>query len=417
MSIETVRQDASAPQSVIRKPPGGATHLGFIDALRGWAFLGVLLCHAGQHVAGPYLLLKLADQGQFGVQLFYIVSAATLFLSLNVRWRQDQRPYTAFFIRRFFRIAPMFWVAIAFYVWWDGMGPRFWAPNGITAADIAVTAAFAHGWHPLQINAVVPGGWSVGIEMSFYLLMPLLFTWITSLRRALWFALMAIVAGEGMSHVFHRLIAAHWPAEQLYVVNKFTSCWLPSQLPVFALGGVLFFLLRRETETSAPAAERSRLNPESPTGKAWLLFAMVAILGGACVSWVNPVLKQHVVYSIVFVLFAWALSLNPLGFFVNRATKYIGMISFSAYLSHFFALDACEKLLDHAFGRHFGSGGGLDFTLLLAMSLPLTVVISSFTYRFIEKPGQRLGKKLIAMTDRQLPIQFKTTLPVSGTGS
>ena len=400
MSIENVRQDSSAPESMIQKTPGGAVHLGYIDALRGWAFLAVLVFHTGQHIGNPSLR-RLTNQGESGVQLFYVISAATLFLSLNSRWKRDVHPLFAFFVRRFFRIAPMFWLAIVFYVWWCGMGPRFWAPDGISGKDIAVTFAFAHGWRPTQINAVVPGGWSVGVEMSFYLLMPLLFFSVRSLRQALWFFGASMIFCEGLSHFYHRWLAVGWPPEQMYVLNKFTYFWLPAQLPVFALGGVLYFLLRLK-ETSG-AASRPKF--------AAALLGLAALL--ACVSsvWKYPLPKQHVAYGIVFVLFAWSLSLRPMRVLVNPVTRHLGMVSFSAYLTHFFVLDVLSSKVPGLSEMLTTHGGNTELCLLAAIGLLVTMIISTLTYYLIEKPGQLLGKNFIFYLERRFPWRVGAEIP------
>ena len=61
-------------------------HLDYIDALRGYAILGVVAVHAS--IAVPDLewpLRFLAEQGARGVQLFFVVSALTLMLSWHAR--------------------------------------------------------------------------------------------------------------------------------------------------------------------------------------------------------------------------------------------------------------------------------------------------------------------------------------------
>ena len=80
----------------------------FIDALQGLAFLGVVACHLKPYVPGlPPRLATLLENGDKGVQLFFMVSALTLFLSLDTRGATDTRPTLAFLLRRFFRIAPL----------------------------------------------------------------------------------------------------------------------------------------------------------------------------------------------------------------------------------------------------------------------------------------------------------------------
>lgn len=104
----------------------------FIDALRGYAILGVLMVHSAQSVRPNHAFLRSAmAQGSLGVQLFYIASALTLCLSWRFRSTQEGHPTRDFYIRRFFRIAPMFYLAIVLYVLLNGLAPQYWAPNGI----------------------------------------------------------------------------------------------------------------------------------------------------------------------------------------------------------------------------------------------------------------------------------------------
>ena len=104
----------------------------YIDALRGFAILGVLMVHSAQAVAPVHELLgQFMFSGVRGVQLFYIASAVTLCMSWRHRSALEAAPLRNFFLRRFFRIAPMFYIAIVFYACLYGMAPRYWAPNGL----------------------------------------------------------------------------------------------------------------------------------------------------------------------------------------------------------------------------------------------------------------------------------------------
>lgn len=83
-------------------------HFQFVDALRGWAILAVIAFHVSVPFRGhlPGLLSDLANQGSRGVQLFFIVSAFTLFHSLHTRTASEPNLWRNFFLRRFFRVAP-----------------------------------------------------------------------------------------------------------------------------------------------------------------------------------------------------------------------------------------------------------------------------------------------------------------------
>lgn len=87
----------------------------YIDALRGIAILGVIMAHVAMFTVNPTtsIIYRLTGEGQRGVQLFYIVSAMTLFLSLQSNnYTGKLKDTIKYFIRRFFRIAPLFYTLI-----------------------------------------------------------------------------------------------------------------------------------------------------------------------------------------------------------------------------------------------------------------------------------------------------------------
>ena len=114
-------------------------HYNFIDALRGYAILAVMAVHAAQAMpTWEGTVRQLVGQGARGVQLFFVASALTLAMSWNAR----NDGVLPFYTRRIFRIAPMFWLGIVFFVWLNGFGPSYFAPNGFGAIHVALTAFF-----------------------------------------------------------------------------------------------------------------------------------------------------------------------------------------------------------------------------------------------------------------------------------
>tara|TARA_R110001583_G_scaffold7158_5_gene35649 strand:+ start:19954 stop:20658 length:705 start_codon:yes stop_codon:yes gene_type:complete len=169
----------------------------YIDALRGIAILGVVLHHIGLWITPSFSFISdLTEEGNKGVQLFYVASALTLFLSMDSRKVQEKHFLFNFFIRRFFRIAPMFYLAIIIYISFYGMAERLFTPNGIEWWYIPLTALFIHGWYPESINSIVPGGWSIAVEMTFYLMVPYLFSKLTSIKITLIALLLSLVLSK-----------------------------------------------------------------------------------------------------------------------------------------------------------------------------------------------------------------------------
>jgi peptidoglycan/LPS O-acetylase OafA/YrhL len=104
------------------------------DFLRGLAILGVIVVHTSQSFPSLINAIDfLAGLGRFGVQLFYFISA----LTMCYMWKQregENNPIKNFYIRRFFRIAPLFWIAIPVYLLLNGYDKSYWARLAVERA-------------------------------------------------------------------------------------------------------------------------------------------------------------------------------------------------------------------------------------------------------------------------------------------
>lgn len=372
-------------------------HFQFVDSLRGIAVLGVLLIHTGQRVPGlPAAVTAITNFGGYGVHLFFVASAFTLFSSLNQRTRSEGRPTLNYFLRRLFRIAPLFWVAMLFYLWWYGTGPQLWAPHGITWPDVLATACFAHGWSPTRINTIVPGGWSIAVEMNFYLLVPLLFTWLTNVRRCFWFFIACLlsqaIVNLAMQPVFLRLLAP----DERYLADPMRLMWLPTQLPVFAAGFVLYRslapYLARHTDGDAGSPSMPRW-PSLPS-----LLMLIAVLG----LLLFRLAPLSTFWGTLFAILAARLAFRPSSFLVNGYTHFVGNISYSGYIVHFVVLDLAARFVQPiAFvTRH-------PLTHLAALYAAVvcgTMLLATATNRLIEEPARAAGRSLIAALER-MPVR------------
>ncbi|SHF07119.1 acyltransferase family protein [Dysgonomonas macrotermitis] len=356
--------------------------LGYIDALRGWAVIGVLLVHClgyGNEIY-PSILNDIAENGGRGVQLFFIVSAFTLFLSLSRRNDKNTNIYRGFFIRRFFRIAPMFYLAIIYFTieryFWGVLTPDI--PPELTSSSIISTFFFVHGFNPYWINTVVPGGWTISVEMVFYCLVPFLFMKIKNMNQASIFILITIL----LQHVITNLLKVYPFTDDPTLNQHFLYYYLPNQLPVFACGIFMFFLI------TVPKKEWS-ISPY-----VIVLFALGALLQ---ITTGRELYSNHVIYGIAFVFLGYALSLKEIKLFVNPITRYLGKISFSMYLMHFVVLHWMAKWNLLNFVESSGSflTSNLNFGIRFVILLFMSVLLSSISYRCIEKPFLELGRKII----------------------
>ena len=352
----------------------------YIDALRGFAILGVVLVHSSQWVSPTSNILSIiALQGARGVQLFYVVSALTLFLSMEARKQQETRPLISFFIRRFFRIAPLFYLAIFVYTLYDGMSARHWAPNGLEWWYIPITAAFMHGWHPETITSVVPGGWTIAVEMTFYLLVPYLFLKLRDIRSTLIALFSSLILSKLSSIIAINYLQPYYSDSQQYLVSNFTFFWIFSQLPVFIIGILLYHIIKKHPHKD---------------NKASLFCLFVSIFLFTTFSTVHTyrnLLPQHFFYGVAFLFFALSLYLWPQKLLVNKITTLIGKLSFSIYLVHFMVLEMMKSIFVNGFILNGNSGFLLAFVLIITLSTSFSFI----TYNIVELPGINFGKKII----------------------
>lgn len=348
-----------------------------LDSARGWAILGVIAIHVSQLAALPAGLLSwLANNGDMGVELFYVLSAFSLVMMLDVRARAGKLSVQGYFIRRFFRIAPMFWFALLLATLVYFGKPSFWSPNGVGWSEIALTTIFMHGTHPLSVNAVIPGGWSVAVEVMFYLCLPIVFRHTSSTLSALkWFC-----GSIGFYYLFGRIAEVYFNQtlpENARYLSEIYSWYMsfPAQFPVFIMGIVAFFVVKEE-----------QIKP---------MYAYAAVCAGGLwlicgqMQATNHLFPRHFQWALVFSLLIIANVQRPFHLFDNPLMRTLGRISYSAYLLHFFVLTFVGKIF-----RHVSIRAELKFLLLYCVVVGVTYFMAAWTYRVIELRGMKIGSQL-----------------------
>jgi peptidoglycan/LPS O-acetylase OafA/YrhL len=359
----------------------------FIDALRGYAILAVIAVHCAQVVGpGSSHLHRLMDYGARGVQLFYVASALTLGMSWQQRRFREHAPLRNFLLRRFFRIAPMFYVAVLFYSCLYGLGQRYWAPNGISWWYVPLTMLFLNGYHPESITSVVPGGWSIAVEMNFYLILPLLIARIESLRGAFFFIGITLLLSAAANLALWALYSDVYPSDQRYLLSGFLSLNFFTQLPIFAIGIAAFLAL-----------DAVRITPTYALIAACSLLSAVALMISMPVQWsTNLANIDYLFFGMGFGIFALVLYSYPTAIITNPVVVQLGKLSFSMYLSHFAVIHYLrENGISDAFGH-----GNLRSLGYLAWVLCLTALVSYFFYRVVEQPMISLGRQLITRLEK-----------------
>lgn len=349
--------------------PKGRLHS--YDFLRGLAIIGVAAVHTSQSFPTNISRLDfLLGFGRFGVQLFFFVSSLTMCYMWGLR-KNEKHPIRNFYIRRLFRIIPLFWIAIPIYLYLNQYNPSYWAPEGIGPKQIFLTTTFLHGFWPDSINSIVPGGWSIAAEVTFYFIFPFLILKIKDNSKTYLMLAMGIYFTYVLllRKLITQFLAMHYVTSSSTIVKEFLYLNFLNQAPIFFLGCCLFYSLN------------SKINLKN----SWLHFAWI---GGAVL--LNLTLKiEGVSFLLAYYAIAFFVILALKNSFRFLLFELLGKHSYAIYLGHFLVLNFLQKII------HFQIGL-LNFIVGLTVTLFLSFILSLLVEVLIEKKIQNFAGVLIS---------------------
>ncbi len=342
-----------------------------VEALRALAALMIIIYHMVMipNIEIPEYLSVIKLHFAQGVPLFYALSGFVLAYGYLDKLN-DRAQITRFYIRRFFRIAPLFyvllatWVVIAMLKEWQ-----------VSFQDIVLNALLLFGLIPGKHESIVWAGWSIGVEILFYLFFPVIVVLVCSLRSGILVLAIALLVSS-----------AFFTAAENLQIGSYSYLNIMTHLPTF-LSGVLAFLIWRETGFFQGRKQGA------------LLFALtiIGILSIVYVPSVYKVLREVgairldlYIWSIMFMILILAICIWPNPFCVNWLTTGMGRISFSLYLWH----PLIVKMLMGMYAESVAlfSSGLLNFLICTGVTLGLVSLVAHISFRIIETPGIEYGK-------------------------
>ena len=365
----------------------GARRFGSLDVLKGLAILGVVTAHTLGPVLPrlPGVVATVIASGTRGVQLFFVISATLAFISFD-RMRDRQASPSSYYIRKWFRLAPLYYLALAVVLLVGGLGPRYWTGGvrPVDAPNLVAHVLFVHDLNPYWANSVIGIEWFVGVLALFFLAMPLLFRMIGTLRVALvWLVLAAI----GSAATVHFLSASGSPIPETYLWREYLNISLLAQFPVLLVGPVVYFLDR---ELLSDPRERTVRRRVLLCGIGVILVAATGVLEFLPIP--DALIFGLAFGAIVLGVMRWGPSDGG-----SNALSAFGRASYGMYLFHLLVLQAVLAVV-------FRLCGFQNEVLLRGVSLAPTVILSFLLsvllFRVVERPAARWGDSLLAERDQ-----------------
>ncbi|WP_084699897.1 acyltransferase family protein [Streptacidiphilus anmyonensis] len=404
-------------RSVRTDPAASAPRLAWLDALRGTAALCVVFQHAGPWLLpGPFRIEhRRVDLGMLGVFLFFLVSGYIVPASLERKG--DLR---AFWVGRLLRLHPLFVVVVA-------LGSL------LPAAHAAVDAHVQRQWPTavgnalmlpdlLGLDGALRVAWTLSYEMAFYYLVTALFACgrhRSSGPVALALAAVGLFAGGALPRRLLSdsdvggapLVAVTALVAVLALACVFTGRRTATRTGAVVLGGLALTLVLLNGRTAGfesmailstmfagtaiQRAEHGGIGRLSAVLCCGLAFTGCLVAGeqqggrSLGLLWTASAGSWCTGFAGAWALFllGWLLRRRP----VPRPLSAVGAISYGVYLLHVPLLDCLLWLFAVV---RFRPEGLRQQLVCSGAFLAVLLAVGFLTYRLVELPAQRLGRRV-----------------------
>jgi len=357
-----------------------------LDLLRSVAIVLVLLTHTISFLDPQNHYFKIpVYTGYFGVEFFFVLSGfliGTILLKIQHQERQiDFKSIKIFWIRRWFRTLPNFYLMFAVYALLAYFAHHI---NVFAQLKYLAYLVFLQNSVTYQPNDFFQVAWSLSIEEWFYLTFPLLlfvFTKIFSKNRSFPFliTIITIIVVELCVRFYVALVYHHYWDEGFRKM-------MPLRLDSIAIGVLAAYI-----KFNKPAFWEANIKKLALLG-ACVLVGLTIYFSIDYVQYFNPITWDHTsnpgifLETVFFTLLSFSIAalipwLNTLKMregIVKRSVTLISEISYSIYLNHLFVILALSRVFKHLAGVKYAN------VLLFAAIWIITIILSTLQYRYFE---------------------------------
>ena len=359
-----------AEETMVPKPklPG-------LDAMRFYAAAMIVLFHL-VHLTKleiPLYLHFIRTQFGIGVPFFYMVSAFSLMVGYFGRL-ENKEQLKDFYLRRFWRIAPLFYFIIIVSL----LIQYFFYNIEHPFSEVLASVFFVFNIIPNYVTGFVWASWSIGVEMIFYLVFPVLLVFVGGILRAIYFWVIAIYVGIFWISAFSDVTPA---------IKAFRDQSIFAHFHYFAVGLVSYFIYESIRCKTKPALSQ---NIGFWLGQIGILLLVVMMFWPITIIQYTGVSIYPVLRGIPLALMIIGVSLYSTPFLVGKSIVAIGKTSFSMYLLHPIVIFGLQAAGIYKYVSTAVVDKGLAFLICAIITFSVLIPLANLSYRLIERPGMRM---------------------------
>jgi peptidoglycan/LPS O-acetylase OafA/YrhL len=362
--------------------------------------LGVLVSHVG---GGNWVIARTA------VFCFYFVSGFLICRVLDTSYRGGVVRLAAFYCNRALRLLPLYLFIVlvtvavftirgsSSFVRGDGsmVSPLYIEGYSLRFTDLLPLPVFDHS-APIPMLAgaglaVMPQGWSIGVEVAFYVIAPVL---VLLSRRTIW---PLVVLSLAATAIF--LFASFATNEPNYLDNFIYRNAYTSAFMFF--WGAVIYVLARDTGFRIPFALGAPI-----VAAGFYYYYALATTGPPFAT--SDVSHDAFIFNILLgIPLSAVVCLTAVPAWLRPWESRIGDLSYGIYLNHLMVAGLLLWLAQAVGSEVFGHYGAISFGVWAIVASSL---FAALTFNVIERPVEMLRRRLKTRPDRET-VPSVTTAP------
>ncbi len=339
--------------------------LGNLDHLRGLSALCIMIYHYATWSSGELSARSfLGRMGIYGVAIFYVLSGLTLAYVYQNSFSLSSKGLKDFFRKRFFRIFPLLWLATIISIILSKKIPLF--------IDVLLNISGLFSFFKWD-TYFATGAWSIGNELVFYSVFPILLITFNTSKYAL-YLISFLFLGLQIFFAFFIINSNKNLSEQWHFYTN------PLNQIFFFWAGIMLCKMFYEIRIS------KLINTAiGVIGLLLLLFYPSNIENINLVTGVNRII--FTISCIMICLFFYKIQYQ-LPSILDKGLAFLGRASYSVYLLHpivYAVVKASLKILSKNFV--------LSESYLITVSIIATLCTSHFVYKYFETYFINAGRR------------------------